>query len=225
MQWNGKRKALTFSYDDGITQDIRFAGILNRHGMKATFNINSAKIGTDATWQRGGITIGYQTSEQLVQTCTGHEMAAHTANHPHLTELDDDAIRAEIEADKAMLTALCGKPVRGMAYPFGTWDARVVEVLRGCGMEYGRTVATTGGFSLPERPLEWACTCHHNDPALFDLAEAFIALQPDNPACFSIWGHSYEFDVDNNWERIETLCQMLAGRNDIFYGTNTEVLL
>lgn len=33
-------KAVTFSYDDGVTQDIRLVEILNRYGLKATFNLN-----------------------------------------------------------------------------------------------------------------------------------------------------------------------------------------
>ena len=39
--WNGKRKAVTFSYDDGVTQDRQLVELLNRYGLKATFNLNS----------------------------------------------------------------------------------------------------------------------------------------------------------------------------------------
>ena len=31
--WNGKKKAVTFSFDDGVTQDIRLIEILNRYGL------------------------------------------------------------------------------------------------------------------------------------------------------------------------------------------------
>ena len=37
----GKPKAVTFSYDDGEREDIRLAQIINRYGIKCTFNINS----------------------------------------------------------------------------------------------------------------------------------------------------------------------------------------
>lgn len=40
-------KAVTFSYDDGVTQDIRLVEILNRYGLKATFNLNSELLGKD----------------------------------------------------------------------------------------------------------------------------------------------------------------------------------
>ena len=28
--WNQKKKAVTFSFDDGVTQDVRLIGILNK---------------------------------------------------------------------------------------------------------------------------------------------------------------------------------------------------
>ena len=40
-----------------------------------------------------------------------------------------------------------------------------------------------------------------------------------------VWGHSYEFDVNNNWDRIEEFCKMMSGKADIFYGTNRECLV
>lgn len=36
-----KLKAVTFSYDDGTTQDIRLIELLNKYGLKCTFNLNS----------------------------------------------------------------------------------------------------------------------------------------------------------------------------------------
>ncbi|MDE6853409.1 MAG: polysaccharide deacetylase, partial [Lachnospiraceae bacterium] len=81
-------------------------------------------------------------------------------------------------------------------------------------------------FVLPQDPMRLQPTCHHNDDRLFELAEEFLAADPEpgQPMLFYIWGHSYEFDVEDNWDRIETLCQMLEGRDDIFYGTNAECL-
>lgn len=75
--------------------------------------------------------------------------------------------------------------------------------------------------------MKLAATCHHNDDKLFELAEQFIKAEPqgDQQMLFYIWGHSYEFDVNNNWDRIEKLCSMLAGRDDIFYGTNSQCIL
>ena len=64
----------------------------------------------------------------------------------------------------------------------------------------------------------------YNDPIIMNLIDDFLSLKPEKPQLFYIWGHSYEFDADNNWEHMETILQKLAGRDDIFYGTNMEVL-
>ena len=58
------------------------------------------------------------------------------------------------------------------------------------------------------------------------MAEEFVSIQPDQPQIFYIWGHSYEMDYASDyWVKLEKLLATLADRDDIFYGTNTEVLL
>ena len=52
--WNGKNKAVTFSYDDGITQDKRLIELFNKYGLKCTFNINSGLLGQDGYLDREG---------------------------------------------------------------------------------------------------------------------------------------------------------------------------
>ena len=41
----GKKKALTLSYDDGVTQDERLIDIMNQYKVKGTFNINAGMMG------------------------------------------------------------------------------------------------------------------------------------------------------------------------------------
>ena len=40
---DGKRKAFTVSYDDGWPQDRRLIGLMNKYGIKGTFNLNSGE--------------------------------------------------------------------------------------------------------------------------------------------------------------------------------------
>ena len=53
----GKNKAITFSYDDGVTQDIRLIEIFNKYNLKATFNLNSELLGQSASIIRNNIHI------------------------------------------------------------------------------------------------------------------------------------------------------------------------
>ena len=40
---------------------------------------------------------------------------------------------------------------------------------------------------------------------------------------FYIWGHSYEYRTEGDWERMEKLCAMLSKRDDVWYATNIEI--
>ena len=51
--WNGKMKALTFSYDDGVEQDIRLIEILDRYHLRGTFNLNPGLQSPEHTFQKG----------------------------------------------------------------------------------------------------------------------------------------------------------------------------
>ncbi|MBR4450554.1 MAG: polysaccharide deacetylase, partial [Clostridia bacterium] len=57
------------------------------------------------------------------------------------------------------------------------------------------------------------------------LAKEFVEMKPDKPSVFYIWGHSYEFDISNTWKKFEEFCEFISKRDDIFYGTNKEILL
>ena len=60
---------------------------------------------------------------------------------------------------------------------------------------------------------------------MLELGQKFIEMKPDKPQIFYVWGHAYEFDYAENWDRFEEFCKMMSGHSDIFYGTNKEVLL
>ena len=90
--WQGKNKAVTFSFDDGVVQDRRFVGILNKYGLKGTFNLNSAKLGYHSAGREvNGRTVDYSKVEpyEIRELYRGHEIASHTLGHPDLTELTD----------------------------------------------------------------------------------------------------------------------------------------
>ena len=52
--FNGKMKALTFSYDDGVTQDKRLIEMFNKYDLKCTFNLNSELLGKPGALNMAG---------------------------------------------------------------------------------------------------------------------------------------------------------------------------
>lgn len=116
-----KNKYLTFSYDDGITQDKRLVKIFNQYGIKATFNINSELLGKPGYLRRENMWIGHNKiePEEVKAIYQGHEVAAHTLTHPFLPDLDDKEVVRQIEEDRKNLEKLAGQNVVGFAYPGG----------------------------------------------------------------------------------------------------------
>lgn len=221
------RKAVTFSYDDGISQDIRLVSIFRKYGMKATFNLNTGIQTEESRFEIEGIPIHRMNqSDGLQQLYQGHEIALHGLTHAAPSGLDSQEYEQEFLQDARNIQQIYGSYPVGMAYAYGDYSDEVICYLQQIGIRYGRTVESSYQFALPQDPMRLQPTCHHNDERLFALAEEFLAAEPEDgkPMLFYIWGHSYEFDVEDNWERIETLCQMLGGRDDIFYGTNEECL-
>ena len=217
--FNGKMKAVTFSYDDGVKQDKRLIALFNKYNLKCTFNLNSELFGTKRCLPK----------EEIKTVYTGHEIAVHTLTHPTLTGCDKAEIIRQVTEDQRNLSEIAGYEVVGMAYPGGgvNYNHDVAEIIRhNTTMQYARTTVCTGNFDLQDNLLEFLPTVHHTDfDDLFALGEQFLALKPTEPKLFYIWGHSYEFDYDDSWGKFEEFCMLIANRDDIFYGTNKEVLL
>jgi len=230
--FNNKLKAVTFSYDDGVTQDQRLIEIFNKYNLKCTFNLNSALLGKAGSLVREDVTVAHckPRPEEVRKIYEGHEIAVHTLTHPHMKMLSDEDIIREVEEDRKALSEIAGYEVVGMAYPGGTHciDERVARLIREhTGVKYARTTTSTFNFE-PQEDLIWfnPTVYHHREwDEMFRLAEEFIAMKPTSPKIFYIWGHAYEFDIHNDWARFEEFCKLISGHNDIFYGNNTEVLL
>lgn len=228
-----KRKAITFSYDDAVTQDIRLIDIFNKYGLKGTFNLNSELLGKENSLVRDGVTVSHNKvkAEDVRHIYAGHEVAAHTLTHPFLPSLEEKEVIRQVEEDRLKLSELAGYEVCGMAYPCGGQnnDDRTAAIIRAhTGIKYARAIETSGGFAPQSNLYRFRGTCYHHEQweRMFELAEEFLALKSDTPAIFYIWGHAYEFDIfPERWALFEEFCKMISGRDDIFYGTNKDVLL
>ena len=222
----GKSRALTLSYDDGVIQDLRFIEIMRKYGLKGTFNINAGLFPSeDHEFSATQIHRRMKRSEILnaypEELC---EVACHGYTHPWLEKCDPANATAEVLEDRRTLEAMFDRPIQGMAYPYGTFNDKVVEILSDCGIRYCRTVISTEKFDMPGDWLRLPATCHHNNPRLTTLADRFLEdSHYPAPRLFYLWGHTYEFDMNNNWHVIEEFAQRISGHEDIWYATNMEI--
>ena len=231
----GKNKALTLSYDDGVEQDVRLMDIMKKNGLKGTFNINSGEYPEEGTvfedgWIHRRLT---KKAAKELYAGSGMEVAVHGLTHPFLEQLPENICTYEILQDRINLEEEYGCIVRGMAYPFGTYSDEVVECAKMCGIVYARTVQETERFEIPDDWMRLKSTCHHNNPKLMELSREFVGEHSKYgkaediclgaPKLFYLWGHSYEFEANDNWNVIEEFADYIGGREDIWYATNIEI--
>lgn len=229
--WNGKKKAVTFSFDDGVTQDVKLIQILNKYGLKGTFNLNSALFGLQGCLHLNDLEVNHTkvNADEVRSIYAGHEVAVHTLTHPNLTTQNEPTIVHQVERDRELLSSLCGYEVVGMAYPCGgvNNDDRVAEVIRkNTGVRYARTITSTHAFEKQENLLRFNPSVYYIEKEFDNVVDAFLSSDSAEEQLLYIWGHSYEMDAGYiTWKKFESVCEKLSRRADIFYGTNREVLL
>ena len=222
---NGLLKALTLSYDDGVEQDARLLDIMQKHGLKGAFNLSSGLYAPEGTVYPEGQVHRRMPEKAIVELFknSGQEVAIHAYYHGDLPSLPSSHAVWQVVRDKEALENTFGRIIRGMAYPYGTYSKEFTHTLRDCGVAYARTVESTHRFDIPNDWLTLPATCHHKDPELMNLARKFAEGKPYRPQMFYLWGHSYEFEADNNWHVIEEFAEYIGHRDDIWYATNIEI--
>ncbi len=227
----GKAKAVTFSYDDGVVQDLRLAELFDKYGLKGTFNFNC-----ESAWRRNF------SKEEIKEhfLSKGHEIAIHGAKHRANGNIRViEGIRDVLDC-RLYLEEKCDTIIRGMAYPdsginqmgnFGTYES-IKNYLTELDIAYARALGKdNNAFLLPDDFHAWMPTAHHNNGKVFEFIDQFLNIDISTnvyhakrvPRLFYLWGHSYEFDRDNNWEHIEDICKKLSNNDEIWYATNIEI--
>lgn len=223
-----KQKAVTLSYDDGVRQDKRLISIMQKYGLKGTFNLNGALFAEnyDGETEKGRMT--KEEAVALYIPCN-MEAAIHGYRHLSLSGVDSELAMHDVIADRVALENIFGRVIKGMAYANGSYNDEVVDMLKKAGVVYSRTTNSTEKFDIPTDWLRLPATCHHKNPRLMDLAKEFVEQKESayywgkKLQLFYLWGHSYEFDTDNNWDVIEKFAEYIGNREDIWYATNGEI--
>lgn len=239
------KKYVTFSFDDGLEQDKRLIGMMNKYGLKGTFNISAGLTGKKQLVAGFG-TLGLMEKEENVkrnkmltyvpqfripadelrQVYDGFEVASHAFRHEPLPFISEEAMKESVDLDLENLEKLFGYRIYGHAYAKGMTSRKVQNYLRTKGIVYARGVRSGKGFSFPENPMNLSPTCSHISKNVFELIDRFLAAEPaDGDMLMYIWGHGYECDYnapEASWYKTEKIFDKLSGRDDLVYCTNLE---
>lgn len=200
------RKIFLLSFDDGTVYDRRFVELLNKYNIKCTFNLNSGL--EDFAWQyEDSFPIRRQRLSETVEQYRGHEIASHSLHHHWLNTLTPPQLRREVEEDCETLKGIFGVEALGFGVPFTACGEREIKIIRKF-VRYIRLSEFSDSFSLPEDPYHIPIHALYNQP---DVREK-IARFAENTLPVSLFvmaGHSYEFEVLDQWEYMEALLQYI----------------
>ena len=202
------RKIFLLSFDDGTIWDKRFVELLNKSGMKATFNLNSGL--EDFVWQyEDRFPIRRQKLSETVEQYRGHEIASHTLTHPWLNSLTLPQLAREVGEDCEALKEIFGLSEIGFGVPFTACEEREIRIIRKF-VKYIRLSAFSDSFALPGDPYHIPIHGLYNNADIREKIARFAEC--DLPeALFVMAGHSYEFEVLDHWEYIKELLKFIQG--------------
>jgi peptidoglycan/xylan/chitin deacetylase (PgdA/CDA1 family) len=231
-----KKIIVTTSWDDGHVLDIRLARLLKKYNLKGTFYISPK--------EREIARIDRLSDLQIRALSADMEIGAHTMTHPILTKVGDDIAKKEIGDSKSYLEKISGKTIVSFCYPAGCYNKKHKTMLKKAGFKLGRTVKRFGTdidgdfFAIPTTIQAYR---HWSDILpIFrnagmggfirqylnwdELAISIFDKMLENGGIFHLWGHSWEIDKNNDWQRLERVLKHISDNTKVKYLTNGELI-
>ena len=131
-----KTKAFTTSWDDGSVDDIRLVEMFNQYGIKATFNISSARFSNDPDAFPRPLT---KEEALRIYIPNGHEVAVHGLRHISPYQSAPPVMIRELLEDRIGLEHMFDRLICGLAFPDdGRTNDDLIRRLRDMGFHYCR---------------------------------------------------------------------------------------
>ncbi len=232
-----KTAVLTTSWDDGHRSDVRLARMLKEYGLKATFYV--APENQEFAKQ------DLLSLPEIRDLSQDFEIGAHSMTHRRLPNISQQEAAREITESKAVLEQVVGQEIKVFCYPGGAYTKLHVQLVKDAGYRYARTVA--GHTFTVDDPYEAGTSLHvYKRRFGFDLwhTARFVKFRPikvlhclawdalakamfdrvikEGGICH-IWGHSWEIDEYDDWERLESVFRYISANPNVSYATNGEL--
>ena len=234
---NAKKVYVTTSWDDGHNLDIRLAELLKKYAIRGTFYI----CPQDHEFKQKELL----SDQDIVTISKDFEIGGHTITHPHLTKITTHEADDEIAQSKIYLEHLLQQEVTAFCYPYGDYNDAVKSLVRKNGYKLARTTkryAFDIAHDLFELPTTFHTYAHYSDVQKIlmfsnfslsafkknwdweNLAVALFERICQSGGIFHLWGHSWEIEKFDGWQKLEYVLSSIARKNDVVYQTNTELL-
>ena len=232
-------KLITTSWDDGHPLDFRLAALLHKYNLRGTFYIPKYNAEHQV-----------MSAQQVAELAKGFEIGGHTINHIRLHTTDTQTLQNEIGGCYNWLSDVLGYQPQSFCFPGGVFHSKAVEAVKTSGYKVARTTellsiktATVEDLTpttlqvyehstftyakhLAKRRrwtnlLQWLRSYSlYRLPA---LTESYLNQVEKNGGCFHLWGHSWEIEEFDLWDKLEELFRIISDRDDFTYIANKEI--
>ena len=203
-------KQFVFAIDDGTVFDKKVIDIFNKYGIRATFNLNSGL--QDYVWFKDWLEVRRLRLEENKSIYDGHEVASHSLTHPYLTSLSDEDVYREVKEDIENLRHIFCRDIESFSFPFDGYDERTINAIKSLGITHVILPAIDDSFHRPIDTFHIKATSWNIDDAL-NKVRRFI--EDEQAELFVYLSHSYDYEYEGNYDKLEELCQIVSSNKDI----------
>lgn len=205
-------KIVCLSFDDGTIYDLRFIKLLNKYNLKASLNLNSEL--NDFVWYYEDKPIKRLDLSKVKDSYNGHEVASHSLTHPYFSSLEEKEVIRQVKEDMNNLSNIFGYKVDGFAFPFHDQTEDHIQILKNnIELSYIR-YSYLDHSGIHQDKYHIHINALYDDEDIYEQLEIF-KKENDEHNLFVIAGHAYEFEVKNDWDKIEKLLIYLSRDQDI----------
>ena len=213
-------KYFVFAIDDGTIYDTKVIDIFNRYNIRATFNLNSGL--QDFVWYKGDLPVRRLDLYKYKDIYKNHEVASHSLTHPYLTSLSDEDVYREVKEDVDNIEKIFERKVATFSFPFDYFDERTINIIKGVGISNIILPEIDDSFRFPSDLLHVRVTSWNIDDAL-EKVDRFI--KDKDAELFIYLSHSYDYEFDHSYDKLEKLCQLVTSQEDIKIITIGEIVV
>ncbi len=231
-------KLITTSWDDGSPADLRLAELLSKYNLQGTFYV-----------PRQNDEHGVMPESDLLKISKDFEIGGHTLSHKSLKKASSGEIEFEVKGSFDWLSNILNEHPVSFCLPYGHYSNQSIDLIYRSGFRYVRTTELLS----PSRPsflshttLQvfqhsrltylkhllkrgrlnnlWLWIRGGSSDDHLRLLDYYLDYININGGCFHLWGHSWEIEEFNLWNRLEMICKHISNQQGFHYVKNRELI-